>query len=287
MPNWKFWEKQSVEVPLTSTVPEPVRRFTAKPRTDLPGINSHLDQEKTAKLNQLRKHREAVLFDVEQAILATQPENPWLERVQLLDEAIEAVRKDREATQHETEPTGEPVIPAPLNSIVFQEGPPPSVRFDLLGEHFTYAEEIDWAERGFQLARGDLLLQSGDPQRVVNAAYRGVQAEAFLEHLSSSLFVFASDMRDRSLAGEALPSEVTLSDLARPDERSGGWFDWKGHSAAAARHDHRIALLQQEEQRLLAERERELQEQARWEDRLPIAKRRLADVDAEIASLGV
>jgi hypothetical protein len=35
---------------------------------------------------------------------------------------------------------------------------------------------------------------------------------------------------------------------------------------------------------LLDERERELQEQARWAERLPIARRRLADIEAEIAA---
>lgn len=287
MPNWKFWEKSSTELPPPLEASEPARRFTAKPRTDLPGVNSTLGQETVTKLNQLRTRREAVLFDVEQAILATQPENPWLERVRLLDEAIDAVRSDRDRAKSETAPIGESINPAPLSSVVFHEGPPPSVEFDVLEEHFIYAEEIDWAERGYQLARGDLLLQSGDPRRLVDAVYNGSLYEAFQEHLTASLFVFASDMRDRALAGEALPDDVSLVDLARPDETAGGWFDWKGHSAAASLRDHHVALLQQEEQRLLAERERELQEQARWEDRLPIAKRRLADVDAEIAALGV
>jgi len=287
MPNWKFWEKTPAEPLPPSAAPEPARRFTAKPRTDLPGVNSNLGQETVAKLNQLRTRREAVLFDVEQALLATQPENPWLERVRLLDEAIDDVRSDRDRAQRESEPIGEAVTPAPLHTILFQEGPPPSVAFDLLEEHFIYAEEIDWAERGYQLARGDLLLQSGEPQRLVEAIYQGLHDEAFLEHITASLFVFASDTRDRALAGEVLPVSVTLADLARPDETAGGWFDWNGHSAAATRRDHRVTLLQQEEQRLLAERERELQEQARWEDRLPIAKRRLADVDAEIAALEV
>jgi hypothetical protein len=138
MRNWKFWEKQPDVVPVTPPAAEPVRRFTAKPRTDLAGVNTSLDPDKVAKLTKLRQRQEMILFDVEQATLATMEQNPWRERVALLDEAIATVRADREVAREEREATGQPVIPAPVTSLKVSEGPPPCVSFDVLGEHFHY-----------------------------------------------------------------------------------------------------------------------------------------------------
>lgn len=287
MLNWKFWKKVRLESPVPHNAPEPTRRFSAKPRTDLAGVNTLLGTELVEKLRKLQRRREAVLFDVEQANLAALPENPWRERVKLLDDALAAVRADRDIARETSEAPGQTVIPAPITALTVSQGPPPAVSFDLMGEHFHYEEEIDWAERGFQLARGDLQLLTGNPDKLVPKLPGSEDPARLREHLTASLFVFASDLRDRYLAGEVLPTVVPLTDLARPDLDAGGWFDWKGHSAAAARKDHQLALLHDEEQRLLDERERELREEARWADRLPIARRRLMDVDAEIAALGV
>jgi hypothetical protein len=159
------------------------------------------------------------------------------------------------------------------------------VTFSIDGEHFIYQEEIDWAERGFQLARGELLLQEGDPAALLPDAQPVGEADALREHLTTSLFAFATDIRDRSLAGEPLPISPTLADLAKPDPVDGGWLDWSGNSLRRAEKENALRTLEVEEQRLLADRARELDELARWEDRLPIARRRLSEVDAQIAEL--
>jgi hypothetical protein len=286
MPNWKFWEKHPDE--RSQPVPESTepRRFSARPRTDLVNPAVTADPAKAEKLARLRRRREAVLFDVEQSEMASGPDNAWQERVALIDEALASVRADRDRLVAEKQPPGAPLDPVPISDISVSEGPPPVVRFRVGGEQFTYEEDLDWAERGFQLARSELQSRSGDPAALIPAGFPHDQRDALLEHLTGSLFVFASDLRDRALAGQPLPVGVTLSDLTRPDTEHGGWLDWHGNSPEGTRKQIKLRENEAEEQRLLEERARELEEMARFADRLPIALRRLADVDAEIASLG-
>jgi hypothetical protein len=283
MPNWKFWDK-----PPEPTVPAPVavdahRRFSAKPRTDL--VPSVSDPALEDKLNRLRRQRESVLFDVEQAELANADENPWLERVDLLDEALANVRSDRDRWRAESRPPGRAFPATPIESIAWSAEPVPAVAFTIGNQDFRYEEEIDWAERGFQLARSELMLTHGDPAALIPSDVPDNERPALLGHLTSSLFVFATNIRDRELEGAPLPATPTLSDLANPDTVNGGWLDWSGHSSEGARKEAEGRRLDDEERRLLAERARELDELARWQDRLPIARRRLTDVDAAIDAL--
>jgi hypothetical protein len=280
MPNWKFWDK-SKEHEEAKPATEAPRRFTARPRTDLLDASKVADPEKSEKLARLRKRRDAVMFDVEQAEMANEPDNQWLQRAQLLDDALATVQADRARVQAEREAPGKPIDPIPISGITFIEGPPPAVAFTVGNASFRYEEDLDWAERGFQLARSELQLRLGDAITLAGAD------EALQTHLIDSLFAFASDIRDRALAGEPLPENVTLADLARPDENAGGWFLWGGSSPAAQRKLHALQELTREEQRLLDERKHELDELAKIADRLPIARRRLSDVDAEIAALGM
>ena len=286
MPNWKFWEKPQTESPIAVNKPVPRTRFGIQPRTDMPGFGKAIDPNMSDQFAKLRRRRETVLFDVEQAELANAPENPWQERIKLLDEALIAVRAEFERANSVVELPGTAFPAMSVEAISATDGPPPSVSFRVGLEEFRYEEEQDWAERGFQLARGELQLVSGDPSHLLGAEAATEQFEARLEQLTASLFVFASDIRDRSLEGQTLTEHVTVADLATPDTEHGGWRDWKGHSTAKARQEARLHELHAEEQRLLESRARELEDLAKWENRLPIARRRLTDVDAEIAALG-
>ncbi|MEA2581969.1 MAG: hypothetical protein QOF33_54, partial [Thermomicrobiales bacterium] len=62
--------------------------------------------------------------------------------------------------------------------------------------------------------------------------------------------------------------------------------DWHGTCPECQRRAWQRQHLDAEEERLRREREREEDERARLADRLPIARRRLAEVDAKIAALG-
>jgi hypothetical protein len=226
------------------------------------------------------------MFDVEQAESAAQPDNPWYERMALLDEALMAVARDREALAALPAQPGEPVPPTPILNIQIDAATPSEVSFTIGAERFDYSEDIDWAERGTQLVKPELVHRSGNPAALVPPALSEDRREALRDHLVSSLFVFATDLRDRALNDHPLPEAPTLADLARPCDDCGGWRDWHGTCAECQRRAWQQQHFAAEEERLRGERKQEEDERARLADRLPIARRRLAEVDAEIAALG-
>jgi hypothetical protein len=286
VPNWKFWDKPSSEPNVPAESDDGELRFGLKRRTDLPGSGSTVDPGRAAERDKLLRRREAVMFDVEQAELALEPENPWMERVALLDQAIDQTQAELERTSSLIEPPGAPFPPLPIQNISVSLVEPVSVSFSVGSAPFHYEEEQDWAERGSQLARGELQLVEGDPASILTEEAPSPARDRRVQFLTSALFVFASDLRDRALNGEPIPEGPTLADLATPDPEHGGWRDWKGHSPARAQKQSLLHELRAEEERLLANRAQELDDLAKWADRLPIARRRLAEVDAEIAALG-
>jgi hypothetical protein len=162
---------------------------------------------------------------------------------------------------------------------------PATVEFRIGPERFRFEEETDWDQRGGPVVRGELRRRAGDVANLVPPASPDELHPALTTHLTDSVTAFATDLRDRALDNEPLPAAPTLADLARPDPEHGGWLDWRGASAVGAQRAWRRQQLQAEAQRLLSEREAEMEDRVKWAERLPIARRRLADVDAEIAKL--
>jgi hypothetical protein len=289
---WRFWEREDISEtapkavrPAIPEVAPRARGFQPPPPRDQPP-SSNLSTEDNDKLARLHRRREAVMFDVEQAASASQPDNPWNERIALLDEALAAVARDRDALASLPAQPGEPLPPTPITNIQVVTETPSSVSFSVGSERFDYSEDIDWAERGTQLVRPELVHRSGDPAALVPSAFPVERRDALREHLAASLFVFATDLRDRALNSNPLPEAPTVADLARPCDHCGGWRDWHGTCAECQRRAWQRQQFDAEEERLRDERQREEDERARLADRLPIARRRLAQVDAEIAALG-
>lgn len=282
MSRWKFWEKPP-EPPRPEPKPEPI--FRIPPRTDALAISPNLDSDQAARLRRLRQRRASVLYDVERAEEAGRPDNSWDQRIALIDETIKGVERDLASVDHDRHPEGAALPPTPIDDISVTSDPVPTVSFSVGNERFTFQEDIDWAERGFQIARSDLVLQSGDSSHLVPESVSGEERQRLAEHLSASLFAFATDLRDRSLERQPLPTGATLADLAKPSAEHGGWLDWRGDAPEKSRRDARRAQLTAELGRFRSEQAREREERARWEDRLPIARRRLSEIDAEIASL--
>jgi hypothetical protein len=227
-----------------------------------------------------------MLYDIEQGELASAEDNPWQDRIDLLTQAMGTVTDDLRALQEI--PPG-PFVPLPATPIAIREvetDPVASVRFTIGPESFAYAEERDWAERGHQMIRTELIRREGDPTRLLPDNVPADLREPLLGHLTDSLFVLASDLRDRTLDGQPLPAAATLADLARPCPQCGGWTDWRGTCQACASRAATAAALKREERRLLDERASEAEEQHRLAERLPLARRRLRDLDAQIAALG-
>ncbi|MEA2524929.1 MAG: hypothetical protein QOF73_2156 [Thermomicrobiales bacterium] len=292
MARWRFWERDqdSPAAPPAVTTETPAvapkaRGFQPPPPRDAPPSTS-LSVDDNDKLTRLRRRREAVMFDVEQAEAASQPDNPWQQRVALLDEASANVERDRNALAALPVKPGLPLPPTPITDLQVAAETPAAVSFQFGPERFHFEEEIDWAERGTQLVRPELVHRSGEPAALVPPAFPPERRDELVEHLAASLFVFATDLRDRALNGQPLPTAPTLADLARPCDACGGWQDWHGTCPECQRRAWQRQHLDAEEERLRREREREEDERARLADRLPIARRRLAEVDAEIAALG-
>lgn len=289
MPRWRFWERRpNADDAAHPAAPAPEVAPRARGFRPPPPRNGSLaapvDPERAAQLERLRKRRQAVLFDVEQAERAHEPDNPWQQRVRLIDEALATIEADIAALDALPALPVFPLPPVPITISEVRTETPARVAFAAGGEPFVYEEEIDWAERGHQLAQPVLVRTSGDPARLLPPDTPGERRAALQEHLTASLFAFATDLLNRSLAGRQLP-EATLADLARPCPRCGGWQDWLGVCAECERREWRRKALAGEAERLRKERERELEEEARWADRLSIARRRLADIDAQIAAL--
>jgi hypothetical protein len=289
MPNWRFWEKQEDnEEPIEATLPGRtalIGERVPKP-LDSPASPPTGGEDRSQRSEQLKRRREGAMYDLSQAEHALEDDNPWLQRVQLLTEALEAVERDLEVLDNL--PKRElPNLPATQIEILqVKAEEPAAISFRVGDQTFLYEEDLDWAERGGPIVHGELQHRSGDPEALVPESVPPELKSELIDHLVDSLFVFATDLRDRTLSGEPLPAAPKLSDLARPCPECGGWQDWRGNCSECKRRQWRRQQLEAEGERLDAERTAEMEDQAKWSERLPVARKRLAEIDAEIAALG-
>jgi len=238
------------------------------------------------RLAAMQRQRLAMLYDIEQGELAASDDNPWQHRIGLLTEALGTVQDDLRAVAEAPPSPWHPLPATPVADIdVSIADDVAMVAFTVGDQRFTYAEERDWAERGHQLARPELEQTAGDPASLVPADTPEELHQPLAQHLRESLYVFAADLRDRTLDDGPLPQRPTLGDMGKPCPACGGWTDWRGRCEACTVRKARQQELKREETRLLGERAREAEERHRLVERLPISRRRLADLDAEIVAL--
>ena len=284
MPGWKFWETVQPEEE-TPPATAPAGRFNVRPRTDLVGGALPADQAAASRVSALRKRRDEVLFDVEEATLAGETVNPWLTRVATIEEATRAVEADLAGVARPD--AAGPGLALPSTAVMvaaITDAPSPLVTIRVGATEIVYVEDLDWSERGHQLARTELHLELGDPSSLVPPSVGEDHRAELVEVLGDSLFRLATEARDASTVKRAMPPSRPLSALAVPDDEFGGWVDVTGSSPRRRAHAVRVAELTAELERLRTERDKELEEMARWRERLPIAQRRLRDVDEQIAA---
>lgn len=238
------------------------------------------------KLAGLRRQRLAILFDIEQGELAASPDNPWTQRIALLTEAMTGVGNDLIDAAAIVPGPYHRVPPTPIAIGAIDSGDAPSVEFAIGDNRFTYTEDQDWAERGHQIARTELVRRTGNVDALVPGDMPAALRDDLRAHLADSLFVMASDLRDRALDGEPMPFNPTLADHAAPCPVCGGWTDWRGTCQTCARRNARLMELKREEGRLLDERAQEAEERRRLVEGMPLARKRLRDVDTDLARLG-
>lgn len=244
------------------------------------------DRGVEARLAELQRRRDALRYDIDQGILARQAENPWQDRVNLLTDALATIEADLTAVDSRPVVARPQVEPVPIEAIAAGRDDLIRVEFSIAGEKFVFEEQADWDERGGPTVRGDLQQVAGDVSRLVPPEFDVDDRLALNDHLRESVAVFATNLRDRSLAGDPLPQSPTLQDLARPCPECGGWMDWNGRCDACALRDMERQRLHQEANRLDDERRKEADQRHRIAEGLPISQRRLAAVDADIRMLG-
>ncbi len=237
------------------------------------------------RLKALQRQRLAIQFDIEQGELAAEAENPWSSRIALLGEAIGTVNADIARTSRIEPGPWHEVPPSPVIIVEMITGDVSTVTLEIAGETFAFAEEPDWAERGHQITRPELTQRTGDLDRLVPADTPSDLRDQLREHLAGSMLVLASDLRDRALDDDRLPASITLDDLAPPCPACGGWANWRGTCQSCARRQAAIAALRREERRLTDEQAAEAEQRHRLIEGLPIARRRLKDIDSDIVRL--
>lgn len=243
------------------------------------------DPVQQARLDQAWRRREMAAYDLERAEQARQLSNPWRERMDLLDRSLATIEDDLRALDAIPPLSTFPLPESPITAIAVNLEEPLSVSFTIRPRRFCWEEERDWDQRGGPVVRGELQQRAGDAAALVPAAVPDERREALAKHLVESAGVFAVDLRDRALEGEPLPERPTLADLARPCPVCGDWLDWRGHCATCATRAWQRQNLRAEAVRLAQERDDEEEDRVKWSERLPLARKRLADVDAEIARL--
>lgn len=271
-------DEQRASQPERAVPPHIAERLNIRPRR----TGSAVDLRR--RLARLKNQQEQTQYDIAQGELALEDDNPWKQRAALLTETLETVENDRQRAEQAEPEAYWPVPPTPISDIAASiENDVATVRYAVGDERFRFEEPLDWAERGHQIARTELQRVAGHPAAVMPEDVPADLRDALLAHLDHSLFVFATVLRDTQLDDEPMPTGVTLADLARPCPDCGGWMDYRGRCQACARRKMRLQDLFQERGRLLDERAAEIEEQHRMAERLPLARRRLRDIQAEIA----
>lgn len=250
------------------------------------GERTTADDPARRKLGNLLRQRHAILLDIEQGELAASPDNPWTNRIALLGEAMKTVADDLAIASEVVPGPFHPVPTTPIAIDTVDHGDLATVAFAVGDERFTYSDDPDWAERGHQIARTELVRRHGNIDNLIPVDTPRELRDVLRGHLDNSLFVLASDLRDRSLDDDPFPAAPTLADLAIPCPVCGGWTDWRGACQDCARRNDHVRALKREESRLLDERTREAEERHRLVEGTSLARTRLRNVEVDLAGLG-
>lgn len=287
MPRWPFRRPAEKDRPAVPPVADGAavsgRGEGTPPRPEPAGTVVISDARREQRVRDLRRRREGILLDIEQGELAQSADNPWSERITLLQESIATIAADRAAIDR-VPPAPTADVPAmPVTGIEVEPGEPARVRFTVGSETFTFVEATDWDNRGGMVVRGDLRPIEGAPAALLPTA----PPVDWEDVAMAALLAYALGLRDAALDGTAPPAVATLRDIVREDPEAGGWTNLHGSNPIRAERAHHRQALRAEQNRLEDAITAEMEQRRTLTDRLPIARRRLTTVDDDLRSLGV
>lgn len=237
------------------------------------------------RLGRLETRRRNLEFDLSRAESAFLPHNRWTERVEQLDQAIAQANDD--IAQLVPSPSDIPTVqlaPEPISVEVISTVEPAEVVLRTAGVTLDYREEVDWAERGHQLALPVLALFQGDVQPLIPDTLDVTQQGRLAGHLRNSFSIIANEALERATDNQPVP-EVTLAGITRPCTQCGGWLDPKGRCPACTQLDWQRDEIAVAAQRLAHERSEVIAEMEQARERLPVVRRQLQELDHDIAEL--
>lgn len=271
---------QVPEAPPPEPAPPPRARGFVPPPPRATELTS--DDPRIARLQKRRQKLEDAIALVEHS---ADPDSPFQQRLSVLNATLDTIEDDiRAATPLDRREL--PSLPStPIEQVAVSLEPVPSVEFSIGSARFQYEEEIDWAERGTSVVIGDLVPRTVEIDPVIPDSISAPLRQELAAHLDRSAFAFATELRDRTIEGNALPSNATLADLAIPCPRCGSWQLWGGLCPRCIEHEVRLRNLGIERAKVLDERSREMDEWQRKMEELPIQRKRLAQTIADLESL--
>ena len=224
-------------------------------------------------------------YDIGQAESAQTDANRWMERVEGINQAIEQARRDTATVM--TAPAGwtpHPLPAWPVAAESVQPHEPAEIHLRVGDAAFHYSEALDWSERGHQKAPPELRRVAGEIEQLMPDSIPPERRAELRDHLAHGLATLVTQIREDALDSRPTPP-LTLADLASPCPECGGWRDLKGRCPACQEREWQADHLRADIDRLIKERNDQLEELARFRDRLPVLRRQLADSEAELATL--
>jgi hypothetical protein len=265
--------------------PEQPKKPSGQPEQPTEQRAPYIRDAEVRSLRRLLQRRRDLEFDIEQALSAHQPVNRWTERVDQLNAAITQAQADLAAATPKH--SGRPPLSLDETPIETVEVSPAERATVILrtGEHLLeYQEELDWAERGHQMALPQIYRIKGDVVALLPEPLEADERTRLVEHLRHSFATLANEVLERTIDDEPI-RELTLADLARPCPDCGGWLDLKGRCPECTELDWQRQQIRADLSRLIKERNDVLRDMERLRERLPIIRRQLADVEGDIEEL--
>ncbi len=275
MPRWKLWKRsQSSSSDNGSegqaTTETSVRGFRLPPPREsrLSGLPAD-----PATTNRLERH-EALRRELELAESAATDQSHWTARVNEIDEAIESLEVEMKTPDARID-RSIPVLPdTPIGLEAIKPDAPSRVQLSVNDQSLQFAEEIDWAERGTNIVRGELILDDHDRQRLAETLPVDDRDRGLIE---TSLIELATAIRNAALEGARPLALPQLNQLLAPCPDCGDLRLWNGVCLTCAQRNHARQQLLEQRQRLFAERDIVIREREAIVEQLPILRKRVAE----------